>query len=57
MFATASAFLETVIAFKATVASKAFPETFATVVAFVLSFICSVCLVLVILLILIRVIV
>jgi hypothetical protein len=57
MFATASAFLETATAFKATVAFKAFSETSAIVIASASPFICLVCSVLVILLVLIKVIV
>jgi hypothetical protein len=49
--------LETVIAFKATVAFKAFLETSVIVITFALFFICLVCLVLVILLILVKVII
>jgi hypothetical protein len=57
MFTTAFASSETIIAFKAIIASKAFLKTSVTVVAFALSSICLVCSVLVILLILIKVIV
>jgi hypothetical protein len=57
MFAIVFTSLKTVIASKATIVSKAFLKTFATVVAFALSFLYLVCPVLVILFILIRVIV
>jgi hypothetical protein len=57
MSVTIFTFPETAIAFEVTIASKAFLETSATVIAFALFFICLICLVLVILLVLIRVIV